>query len=77
MKKTVLLPVVFALLVTIFSVFPSSAESAQTGEYELISMSYSGSEMNPASMGMSATLTLNENGTGSLIMNGAANELPK
>ena len=77
MKKTVLLPVVFALLLMILSIIPSSAESALTGEYELISMSYAGSEMNPASMGMSALLTLNENGTGSLIMNGAENELPK
>ena len=77
MKKNVLLPVIFALLLTIFGVFPSSAESAMTGEYELISMSYAGSEMNPASMGIAASLTLNENGTGSLIMNGAENELPK
>ena len=77
MKKYVLLSVVFALLLTIFGVFPSSAESALTGEYELTSRVYSGTEMNPASMGISASLTLNENGTGSLIMNGAANELPK
>ena len=77
MKKTVLLPVVLALLLTIFGFFPSSAESALTGEYELTSMAYSGTEMNPASMGISASLTLNENGTGSLVMNGAANELPK
>ena len=77
MKKIVLLSVVFALLFTIFGIFPSSAESALTGEYELISMSYAGSEMNPASMGMNALLTLNENGTGSLVMNGAANDLPK
>ena len=77
MKKTVLLPVILALLITIFGFSPSSAESALTGEYELISMSYAGSEMNPASMGMSALLTLNENGTGSLVMNGAENELPK
>ena len=77
MKKIVYLSVIFALLLTIFGVFPSSAESALTGEYELISMSYSGSEMNPASMGMSALLTLNEDRTGSLTMNGAANELPQ
>ena len=77
MKKTVLLSAVFALCLTIFGVFPSSADSALTGEYELVSMDYSGNEMNPASMGMSASLTLNEDGSGSLVMNGAANELPK
>lgn len=77
MKKVILLSVVFAIFLTVFGVFPSSAESILTGEYELISMSYAGSEMNPASMGISALLTLNENGTGSLIMNGAENELPK
>lgn len=77
MKKSVLLSIVFTLLLTVFGIFPSAAESALTGEYELLSMSYSGSEMNPASMGMSASLTLNENGTGLLIMNGGVNELPK
>lgn len=77
MKKIVLLSVIFVLFLTVIGIFPAAADPALTGEYELISMAYSGSEMNPASMGMSALLTLNENGTGSLVMNGAANELPK
>ena len=40
-------------------------------------MLYGETEMDPGSMGMSAILMLNEDGTGSLTMNGGVNELPK
>ncbi|MBQ4513671.1 MAG: hypothetical protein II969_11815 [Anaerolineaceae bacterium] len=77
MKKSFLLFFVLAVLLAVFGIFAAAAESALFGEYELTSMNYGGTEMDPGAMGMSAVLTLNEDGTGSLTMNGAPNELPK
>ncbi len=77
MKKSFLLFFALAVLLAFFGMFPAAADSVLFGEYELTSMMYGGTEMDPGSMGMSAVLTLNEDGTGSLTMNGAPNELPK
>ncbi|MBQ6504815.1 MAG: hypothetical protein IJI57_12980 [Flexilinea sp.] len=76
MKKSLLFLVLLAMFA---SVFGSTAYAADvlTGEYELISMSYGGSDMDPASMGMSAALILKEDGTAVLSMNGSDMELPK
>lgn len=77
MNKRFLSLFVFTLIISLGCLFPAGAETALTGEYELTSMLYGGTEMDPGSMGMSAILMLNEDGTGSLTMNGGVNELPK
>ena len=77
MKKSFLLFIVLTLSLAVFGNFPAAGDSALFGVYDLTTMMYGGTEMDPGSMGMSAELMLNEDGTGSLTMNGAPSELPK
>ena len=76
MKKSLVI-FALALLISAFFTFTCTAQDVLTGEYELVSMSYDGTEMDPGSVGVSASLLLKEDGTGMMIMNGGENELPK
>ena len=56
MKKSFLLFIVLTLSLAVFGNFPAAGDSALFGVYDLTSMMYGGTEMDPGSMGMSAEL---------------------
>ncbi len=48
-----------------------------TGEYNLYSVEYGGEAKKPSEMNVSCTISLKEDGTGTMTLNGAENPLPK
>ncbi len=81
MKKNLVLIMILALAATVFGFSAVMAEDitpeSLAGEYTLFSIELNESRMDPGTMGVSAVLRLQEDGTAVLVMNGAENPLPK
>ena len=77
MNNKLLSFILITLFISICGTAVCSAENVLSGEYELITISYNGSEMNPGSMSISSFLKLNEDGSGVLSMNGGDTEITK
>lgn len=77
MRNNVIIIILMVLLVAVCGISVCFAGDILTGDYELITIMYNGSEMNPASMSISSFLKLNDDGTGVLSMNGGDTEIPK
>lgn len=82
MRKRIPFAGILALLFAcVIGMSVSLAEDTNTsflyGDYILYTMDYAGTQMDPGSMGMSSVLSLLEDGTGVLTMNGGDNPLPK
>ena len=80
MKNNIVRLIISALLICLCGISVCAAAegpAVTAGVYTLVSIEISGETMDPGAMSMSSVLTLNEDGTGLLDMNGMEMELPK